>query len=545
MNNLKEYIVTLHRHEDLEEFYGDMEILRPTKHNCMPERTVDLVLRRPNSRNTHYWMTEEEADVLREDPRVRAVMLKPAELGITVRPAWTQTSSNWNKSSTLNNAHLNWGLLRTVEGEQRAGWGSNGTPNQTATISISEEGRNVDVIVVDGHFNPDHPEFAVNADGTGGSRVIQLDWHTLTSTVSDLDNDAAFLLTGTYVYTPYTGGSDEGDNNHGAHVAGTIAGSTQGWARRANIYNISPYGTNPNGLDELVLMDYIRAFHNTKTVNPATGRKNPTICNHSWGYGYQFNLSTFPVLSLNFRGITINGPFTESQLRSYGLYATGGFLYAPAEYPALDADVEDAIADGIIMVAAASNDYTKIDVVGGQDYNNRFTISLGFAFYNRGSSPGRANGVICVGSIDRLSTEYKANYSNSGPRIDIWAPGTSIISGVNSGGTTDIRNASYRVAKFSGTSMASPQVCGVLTCVLETYPNLTPAQALDYVKQYAKSGQLTDTGGALDDYQALQGAPNLYLSYKKERPTEGGVFPKLNYRVRPSSGAVYPRVRRI
>jgi hypothetical protein len=543
MSDLKEYIVTLHNRDDLEEFYLDMETLRATAYNCMPERTVDVAARRPTSRNTHYWMSEAEAEVLRQDLRVRAVELKPAELGMVVRRLWTQTSTNWNKSNSTSTSHLNWGLLRTVEGQHRSGWGSDGTPSQTATVSISEEGRNVDVIIVDGHFNPAHPEYARNPDGTGGSRVIQLDWHTLTPTVAGTDNDAATPLAGTYVYTPYTGGADEDDNNHGAHVAGTVAGITQGWARQANIYNISPYSTNPNGLDELVLFDYIRAFHNTKAVNPSTGRPNPTICNHSWGYGYQFNLSTNPVLSINFRGTPISGPFTEEQLRSYGIFATGGFLYAPAEYPALDADMEDAIADGIIMVAAASNDYAKVDVLGGQDYNNRFTINLGTAFYNRGSSPGKATGVICVGSVDILSTEYKADYSNTGPRIDIFAPGTRIISSTNSGGVSDPRGTGF-LAKYTGTSMASPQVCGALTCVLEAYPNMTPTEALEYIIAYAKTGQLTDTGGGLDDYQSLQGAPNRYLAYKKERATEGSVHPKLTFKPRPNSGAVYPRLRR-
>jgi subtilisin family serine protease len=199
------------------------------------------------------------------------------------------------------------------------------------------------------------------------------------------------------------------------------------------------------------------------------------------------------------------------------------------------------------MVGAASNDYTKIDIPGGQDYNNYFTVGGtggGSGYYHRGSSPGRATGVICVGSVDALSTEYKATYSNCGPRIDIFAPGSRIISSVNINGTADGRNATYMLNKLSGTSMASPQVTGVLACVLEAYPSMTPAEAKEYIIAYAKLGQLTETGGGLDDYQSLQGAANRYLAYHKERPTEGGVHPKLTYKPRPSSGAVYPRVQR-
>ena len=55
----KVYIVTLKRREDLETFYAEME-----------EKGFSLSMKRPMSRNTHYWMTEDDAVVLREDERV-------------------------------------------------------------------------------------------------------------------------------------------------------------------------------------------------------------------------------------------------------------------------------------------------------------------------------------------------------------------------------------------------------------------------------------------------------------------------------------------
>jgi len=55
----KEYIVTLHRKEDLEQFYNEMQL-----------SNFPLVLKRPLSRNTHYMMTDEQAERLRQDPRV-------------------------------------------------------------------------------------------------------------------------------------------------------------------------------------------------------------------------------------------------------------------------------------------------------------------------------------------------------------------------------------------------------------------------------------------------------------------------------------------
>ena len=278
MNNLKEYIVTAASREVLDELCLDIETEGGSLY--IPNRKIEIADLRPMSRSTHYYLTDDEADLIRKDSRVLSVELTPSELGLTPRPQYTQSSDNWDKSSTLASSHRNWGLLRCLEGQQRTNWGSNGTVSQSSTIKIPSTGKNVDVIIVDGMINPAHPEYAVNADGTGGSRVIQYNWFQHNPEVTG-------GVAGTYVYTPYVDPSNSGrtdDNNHGAHVAGTVAGNTQGWARDANIYNLCPYPSDVNGIDTLYVFDYIRAFHNAKPINPETGRKNPTIVNNSWGY---------------------------------------------------------------------------------------------------------------------------------------------------------------------------------------------------------------------------------------------------------------------
>jgi subtilisin family serine protease len=539
MSDLKEYVVTAKDWDSVDSLCEDIETEGGDLY--IPNRKVEVAHERPNSRNTHYYLSDDEAEVLRNDPRVLAVELTPVVLGMVRRPVWIQDSSNWNKSATDNVNHRNWGLLRCILGQQIANWGSNVTPNQTGTIQASIEGRNVDVVIVDGMIDPAHPEYAVNADGTGGSRVVQYNWFQHSLVVEGVSKSA-------YVYPPYIDGGNSGrtdDNNHGAHVAGTVAGNTQGWARSSNIYNINPYSTDINGLNELFLFDYIRQFHANKSVNPTTGRKNPTICNNSWGYAYQFSLSS--ITSITVRGVTTTGPFTVAQARNLGLFAAniGGTDTAiiPAEYPAVDADVEDAIADGIIMVGAAGNDYTKIDVPGGLDYNNRWNAGGFFDFYHRGSSPAKAVGQIVVGAVSSLVNETKALFSNCGPRVDIYAPGTNINSSVHNGGLNDPRNSSYQIVKYNGTSMASPQVCGVLACVLEVYPNLTPAQAMQYVKTYGKNNQMTDTAGGYTDYTSLQGGDNRYLFYYKERTDAGNTWPKTNYSFRSASKMRFPRNR--
>ena len=55
---MEEYVVTLRNKEDLDDFYNDMET--PGGDLYIPDRAVDLQLRRPISRNTHYMLTPEE-----------------------------------------------------------------------------------------------------------------------------------------------------------------------------------------------------------------------------------------------------------------------------------------------------------------------------------------------------------------------------------------------------------------------------------------------------------------------------------------------------
>jgi len=550
MSEFKEYIVTLKNADDLEQFYQDMET--PGGNLYIPHRAVELADRRPISRNTHYFLTSEEAQSLRDDPRVLDVELTPKELGLIIAPCYTQSSINWNKNSSNNNAHRNWGLLRATLPINPSNWGSDGTVSQSNFIEVTSDGKNVDVIVVDGHFDPTHPEYAKNIDGTGGTNIIQYNWFQLNPTVTGASSS-------TYVYSPYVdatypdnnsdGISDRtSDNDHGAHVAGTIMGNTQGWARGANIYNISPYSTNPNYIDGTRLFDYIRAFHNSKSINSTTGRKNPTILNNSWQYRTSVAISS--VQSVTYQGTTTPGPFTSSALQAFGIRISGTNCIINYRYTAVDADIADCISDGIIVVGSAGNDGAKIDVPGGVDYNNYLYDGTFNYYYHRGSTPAASgtspSQVICVGSVSALKNESKSTFSNCGPRVDIYAPGENIISTVNSNTrnpTFDSRNSSKYLIKYNGTSMAGPQVTGALACALEIYPNLNQTSARTYLLNYAKLNQMFDSNGSYTDTTSLQSGPNRYLYYNKESVTAGNVFPKLNVNQRPSVGQVYPRNR--
>lgn len=541
---LREYVVTLHQFEDLDSFYRDMETEGGPIY--IPRRPVPVHERQPVSRNTTYLLNDAEADRIRRDSRVLAVELSAKEQKIIFRPLWTQTSSAWNKSNTVNNTHRNWALLRCVEGATRTSWGSNGTTSVTGTINVTASGKNVDVVIVDGHINPGHPEFAVNPDGSGGSRVVQYNWF-------DLRPEVEGSGVGTYVYTPYVdptypdndgdGYSDRTvDNDHGCHVAGTVVGNLQGWARDANIYNISPYATNPNFTN--YFLQYIKVWHQNKSVNPVTGIKNPTVTNHSYGIEYAVTISS--ITSVRYQGTIYTGPFSSATLSSYGIFNDGTYAYAPTRNTAFEADYIDLMNAGVIVVGAAGNTYTKIanySASASDDYNNYFIAGSTY-YYMRGTITA-ADNVLCVGAINSLVNDSKVNFSNCGPRIDVYAPGRFIMSSHNSNiyGTaaTDGRNAAYYITKKSGTSMSSPQVCGIVACLAETWPTLKQTDVQNYIKNNAKVGQITDTGGGPTDYTSLQGSTNRYLYFYKKRPDNGQVGPVQNYGNRPTKGQLYPR----
>lgn len=114
----------------------------------------------------------------------------------------------------------------------------------------------------------------------------------------------------------------------------------------------------------------------------------------------------------------------------------------------------------------------------------------------RSASPASAPNAITVGAINAVNDE-KASFSNFGPNVDIFAPGVNITS---VGIAND--NAS---ARLSGTSMASPHVCG-LAAYLMALEGITEVD--DVV---ARIQQLASTTGA--EVQRNRGRTTNLIAY--------------------------------
>ena len=181
---------------------------------------------------------------------------------------------------------------------------------------------------------------------------------------------------------------------------------------------------------------------------------------------------------------------------------------------------------GIHVTIAAGNDLYKGDNPGGNDYDNTVVYGAQTYFYHRGSSPYSSDAFIVGNSDDdtRLDgSEYKdktANSTSRGPRLDLFAPGTSIISTCSTNSIYATANYSpnpnFKIAMINGTSMAAPQVAGVIAQHLQVNPNFTPAQIKSRIINDAKPAMFTT--GLDNDYSnfgtSLLGAPNKFLFSK-------------------------------
>ncbi|MFE3523222.1 S8 family serine peptidase [Streptomyces sp. NPDC059161] len=209
--------------------------------------------------------------------------------------------------------------------------------------------------------------------------------------------------------------ADDG-NGHGTHVAGTIAGTAHGVAKKAKIVAVRVLDNNGSGSTEQVVagIDWVTKNH-----------KGPSVANLSLG--------------------------------------------GTAD-PALDEAVQKAIASGVTFGVAAGNE--------SADAGN--------------SSPAHVKEAITVASSTK--NDEQSSFSNFGPVVDLYAPGSDI--------TSDWNTSDTATNTISGTSMATPHVVGAAAVYLAGHKDATPAQVSDALTNGATPDKISN---------ASQGTPNKLL----------------------------------
>jgi len=141
---------------------------------------------------------------------------------------------------------------------------------------------------------------------------------------------------------------------------------------------------------------------------------------------------------------------------------------------ALDTAVQNVINDGIVMVVAAGN--SNVDACS--------------------TSPARATNALTVGATGQYSagetTDSRSSYSNYGPCLDIFAPGSRITSSWIGGSTA--------ISTISGTSMASPHVAGVAAVLFGRYPSATASEIASMLRTSATPNVVIGPGTGSPNY---------------------------------------------
>lgn len=197
---------------------------------------------------------------------------------------------------------------------------------------------------------------------------------------------------------------------HGTHTAGIVGGSTYGVAPKVTLVPVRVTDCNGNGWtsDMIAGIDWAVADH--KTGEPAV------------------------------MNISMSGTLSSK----------------------VNAAVDRAIADGIVVVTAAGN-------------NNKDACSY---------SPGSALGAINVAASDENDARWA--WSNYGKCVDIFAPGSNVLSAWATSATAS--------KTLKGTSHAAPHVAGVAALALQNSPGMSVAEVTSLIVNSATANVITDAG---------------------------------------------------
>jgi len=132
---------------------------------------------------------------------------------------------------------------------------------------------------------------------------------------------------------------------------------------------------------------------------------------------------------------------------------------------ATNAAVAAAVKSGLLMAVAAGNENQDACNVSPASEPTALTV-----------------GATEVNDDNQVQEDERSSYSNYGTCVKIMAPGTLIKSAWYTSNTA--------TNTISGTSMATPHVCGAAALILGESPSLTPTEVLEQLKSNATPGEI-------------------------------------------------------
>ena len=310
------------------------------------------------------------------------------------------------------------------------------------------------------------------------------------------------------------------EENGVVHAIGTQTGATWGIDRldqrplpldQSYTYNANGSGVNAYIIDTGIRITHAefggRAFHGFSSITDGNGSND---CNgHGTHVAGTVGGSTYGVAKNVF-------------LHAVRVLDCGG----SGSYAGVIAGIDWVTANKVLPAVAnmslgggfsqAVNDATTASIAAGVTY----AIAAGNSSADACTfSPASTPNALTVGST--TTTDARSSFSNFGTCVDVFAPGSGITSAWNTGDTA--------TNTISGTSMASPHVCGAAALYLSANTSASPAQVEAALEANATPDVVTSPG---------TGSPNLLLYSAFIGGGSGDIIPPTAAITSPAAGTV-------
>ena len=511
-------------------------------------------------------LTEEEAENLRASDRIMAV--EKEEIPIETATVRTDVDIDYLTRygiTAVNGAGIT-STLKFLSSDQEIsgntgpiGYFQISPYNEDAFLENQDITRNyageyVDIVAIEAGTPTAGNDVWLNhvdsQDDSNNPRFVKMDWSDISASVNDARNNQ---ITNTNWFS-----------SHAIGVLSAAAGKYCGWAAVSSmrvIYLSDGVTTVHNA---------VLTWHQTKAVNPNTGRRNATIVTGAWGYGaedhvYQYRIQDInQINSYDDDGVltTVNRPvggwgndltpFTDAGLMPRAIEdASNGNAYdwwISCPQQSIDTTYNSMlaswVADGSIYYFKSAgnnggassvknddpriNDHIQMDtspvyIAPYTDGDGKYvfqyqpqSISNLQRYTKRGRTVGSRNH-INVGACQHSTVNPLPDpYSNRGPHIDIWAFGAYTWTSAGASGSFSLPDGEW--SYFSGTSCAAPVAAGAAAMFVDyhfdtfgEYP--THQQLIDYIQKNAKQTMadapptFDSAGNNLVDYSTVGNTP--------------------------------------